>query len=477
MTTHLLVQVLKADGTKTTIYDDYGKDAIVTKTEWDEGIPVITINPIGYAEAGRAIALLGGISDSTDYSAGIKGVQVFVDGILAAPGTLTSQTSWAASVIIKTAGTHTIKAVVTDNAGHTGQVEASVNVNILVINPITKLEFDPLTVQDGQTISGTSKKISVIPVDANGIDNVILNIDGKQFTKPDGTTSERISPYDFVVDTTKLANNQHTLEAVATDKLDTSIKKSVMIKVVVNNAVTTTTSTTTTGAPWTEYFDLPNKVYTIDGFQLADGKFKNVYLGYGSAAIENQLFWQKPKAQTTDSVTNPDQSTSGTSSCLTLSTERFVDFEFEAEMCTVAQVAGRIPNAWEVGWLMFNYIDEDHHNYLSLKTSGFEFGGKDNPVHVESQRYFATPTTPKVVLGQWYKWTVRCVKRVFNIWLQTVTINADGSKTYGAKQQLVTNYADSNGSTTLYPSTGGRVGLYLEDAYVKYDNIKVTPIV
>ncbi len=139
---------------------------------------------------------------------------------------------------------------------------------------------------------------------------------------------------------------------------------------------------------------------------------------------------------------------------LVVSLAEFEDVEVEAVTRTSRQLReGAEPNAWEVGWLLWDYVDNDHFYYLIAKPNGWELGKRD-PAYPGNQRFLATGESMTFPVGEDIHLRVRRVGPTIDVWADDV--------------HLVTYTDDEN------PYTGGAVALYTEDADVLWDDLRVT---
>ena len=132
------------------------------------------------------------------------------------------------------------------------------------------------------------------------------------------------------------------------------------------------------------------------------------------------------------------------------------DVTVQADMATSRQLrTGSAPNAWEVGWLLWHYTDNEHFYYVILKPNGWEIG-KEDPAYPGAQRFLASSSSPQFPLGPWYR--VRVVQ-------------SGGTIQLFVNDLLIATAFDNDS-----PYTGGRVGLYTEDAESYFDNITITSV-
>jgi hypothetical protein len=148
-------------------------------------------------------------------------------------------------------------------------------------------------------------------------------------------------------------------------------------------------------------------------------------------------------------------SASTTHSALVLSASTRSDLTFVARVRTNVQLRKPHPNDWEVGWLLWDYVDDQHFYYIILKPNGYELG-KEDPSYPGHQRFLATGTRPAFPVGRWY--AVRIQQRG-----DVIVVTVDGRR--------LVRYVD-----TRDPYQSGRVGLYAEDASVTYQVGTVQPV-
>lgn len=186
------------------------------------------------------------------------------------------------------------------------------------------------------------------------------------------------------------------------------------------------------------------------------GPWTVVFAGFGCVKIEGDGINQwlhavpkVPKGGNTHSalIVGPSFSSATTSGT----------FTYDVNVHTIDQTrAGsrKAPRPWEVGWVVWHYTDNDHFYYFIPKTNGWELGKRD-PAYTGGQRFLATGSSPTFPIGQQY--AVRITQDATN----TMTASVNG--------QLLTTFTD-----TERPYTGGKVGLYTEDAHVHFDDVVVS---
>ena len=176
------------------------------------------------------------------------------------------------------------------------------------------------------------------------------------------------------------------------------------------------------------------------------GAWKVVFNGYGTQGIAKdgtKVLQQAPKVSTVASETHAS---------LAVTTKKFSNLDLSLKMKTVKQLRTSNPNAWETAWVMWNYTDNTHFYYMILKPNGWELG-KGDPAYPGAQRFLATGSSPTYPIARWYTVRVQQVGATMSVWANGV---------------LLTTFTDSE-----RPYTSGAVGLYNEDAQVRFDSVKV----
>ncbi len=181
--------------------------------------------------------------------------------------------------------------------------------------------------------------------------------------------------------------------------------------------------------------------------QTAYGKWFVNYAGFGGIAVEqsrSRVLALKPKASTRASETHAAQ---------VVSRQRFGDFDMTLRLHTARQLRTPRPRAWEVAWVLWHYLDDNHFYYLVLKPTGWEIG-KADPAYPGGQRYLVTQDEIRFPTGRWHDVRIRQEGSTMTVWAN------------GRKLRTLTD--------TRAPYLSGRMGLYTEDAYVHFDNVWVT---
>ena len=192
-----------------------------------------------------------------------------------------------------------------------------------------------------------------------------------------------------------------------------------------------------------EFANLSSTTSYSDG--MVFGNWTTVFAGYGYVKGSGGYLTMAPRA-----VTSPDATsaalvvsrTGTTASCLTVS----------SRVATTAQLrTGSAPNPWEVGWLVWDYVDNEHFTYLAVKTNGWEVGRRD-PVYPGGQRFIATGSNMATPVGQYRTIDVRRTAT-------TTTVKLDGT--------ALATYTMANAAERY-----GKVGMYTEDSAVSWDFLR-----
>ncbi|HVF53961.1 MAG TPA: DUF1080 domain-containing protein [Actinomycetota bacterium] len=176
------------------------------------------------------------------------------------------------------------------------------------------------------------------------------------------------------------------------------------------------------------------------------GAWTSTYNGYGVNQVVGEA--SKHLAQAPLASTQPDE----THASLITTRKSFTDIDFTVRAKTVAHLRAPAPNPWETAWVLWNYTDDLHFYYLALKPNGWELG-KEDPAYPGAQRFLATGSDPTYPVGSWNK--VRIIQRGAHI-----VVEVNGTQ--------IVSFVDNE-----RPYLGGRIGLYNEDADVRFDDIVV----
>jgi len=139
---------------------------------------------------------------------------------------------------------------------------------------------------------------------------------------------------------------------------------------------------------------------------------------------------------------------------LLLTTDKYTDFIVSLDVRTDEQLRSN-PNTWEMGWILWRYIDETHFNYFVLKSNGTECGKYDGGINPIDQLFICDSEFPTTYPGKWDHLDI-IVKG------DHITILVNG--------KIVQDFDDISSFDT------GSIGLYNEDARTSFDNITIIPI-
>jgi hypothetical protein len=198
---------------------------------------------------------------------------------------------------------------------------------------------------------------------------------------------------------------------------------------------------------FTEEFSKNSRSSFVDGSTFSKWR---VVFGGSLTGISN------PYVQDGFLVLNPEPvySPDTTNAALVVSQTYFTSpsLHLESSWVTTAQTrVGSDPNAWEMGWLIWDYTDNDHFTYLVLKPNGWEIGRRD-PAFPGGQRFIATGDSLLTPVGQYRSVTVD------RLGVDT-SVTVDGVP-------LVSFQVGAD-------EASGAVGMYVEDATAKFDRIRV----
>lgn len=146
-------------------------------------------------------------------------------------------------------------------------------------------------------------------------------------------------------------------------------------------------------------------------------------------------------------------SLAATHSALITSRAHWGDHVFSFSATTLEQLRlGDAPNPWEAAWVMFRFRDLENYYYFILKPNGIELGKKHGS---DAQIFLATADAPRIVLGR----------------ADRVRIHV-----LGARIRIAVNGAQVIDYTDPSPLPAGAVGLYEEDAKVRFDSVAVSAL-
>jgi hypothetical protein len=141
-----------------------------------------------------------------------------------------------------------------------------------------------------------------------------------------------------------------------------------------------------------------------------------------------------------------------TFSALITSRQAWRDFALTATMRPLRQLRLNDPgNAWETGWIVFRFRDLENYYYFIVKPNGWELGKKHGS---DAQVFLATGDVPALAIGESAR----------------VGILAKGARIRIAIDGVpVVDFVDE------HPLGRGAVGLYEEDARVRFGPVRVVP--
>ena len=212
-----------------------------------------------------------------------------------------------------------------------------------------------------------------------------------------------------------------------------------------------------------------NMGYYPSGACYADGQifgnFQDIFNGYGSSCIVQygnvKLLDLKPKASTSPGETH---------AALTTTNASFSNnYTIIAQYATLRQLrTGSAPNPWEVGWLLWNYTDNNHFYNLVLRPNGWEIDKEyvDNN-GVQSQQYLATGSNYTFPILHWY---YPQVIQTVNNGIPTFTVKVF----IGNGFQTLATVTDNGTSVSGKAYTSGKIGFYDEDSETWFAGLYVT---
>jgi hypothetical protein len=206
--------------------------------------------------------------------------------------------------------------------------------------------------------------------------------------------------------------------------------------------------------PFDLYDDFESSTYKLkDGETSPNGKWKVEYNGFGAAGVvtdgNDNSFFMYPKKSVMKSETHSN---------LIRTVKKYKNFDVSIDTVTEKQLRQNdSPSSWEVAWIMFRYVDKFHHYYFVLKTNGYELGKVDNDRSINKQIFLVTEesNSTRLEIGNWQHVRINMNDNYIRVWV-------NGSK--------IIDIIDTNMKDVLKK---GYIGLYDEDALVKFDNIYI----
>lgn len=174
------------------------------------------------------------------------------------------------------------------------------------------------------------------------------------------------------------------------------------------------------------------------------GQWRVVFTGYGEVSGDDGAVVLEPRSADSADVTHGG---------LVVTTGTWANPDFEITVRTEEQVRRGEPNPWEVGWVLWNHQDNDHFYAVALKPHGWEIS-KQDPAYPGKQRFLASGTDRQFPLGRDHRVRVEHDG-------PRATVSVDGA-------ELATVHDEER------PYQHGAIGLYTEDARVRFADLEVT---
>jgi peptidoglycan/xylan/chitin deacetylase (PgdA/CDA1 family) len=191
---------------------------------------------------GSTVSGTQAVTATASDAVGVSGVQFKVDGNNL--GTEDTVAPYTVNLDSKTLanGSHTVSATARNAANLTATATAAVTVNNIVTPPAPTPPTVTLTAPaNNATVSGT-QAITASANDAVSVSGVQFKVDGTNFGSEDTS-----APYSTNLDTTTLANGNHTISAVARN--NSNLTATATVTVNINNVVTPPTPPTPPATP------------------------------------------------------------------------------------------------------------------------------------------------------------------------------------------------------------------------------------
>jgi hypothetical protein len=176
------------------------------------------------------------------------------------------------------------------------------------------------------------------------------------------------------------------------------------------------------------------------------GPWTAVFNGYGEIRPDGDGLLLSPKAPA---------AAQNTHAALVVTDRSYGDVAISVRLKTERQLRRPNPRAWEVGWVLWHYAGEGRFYALALKPAGWELS-KQDPRYPGGQRFLASGRTPTVPVGSWHRIGIVLVG-------DQIDVAADG--------RHLARYTDRSA-----PYRTGALGLYTEDARVRFTDIQITPV-
>lgn len=172
--------------------------------------------------------------------------------------------------------------------------------------------------------------------------------------------------------------------------------------------------------------------------------WQTIFTGEGVVKINKQQIYLKPKASV-----QPEE----THAALVVGPDKHYPIKYQVTLKTLAQLRkNSTPAPWEVGWVIWHYQDNDHFYYFIPKPNGWELGKRD-PAYDGGQRFLATGTDTVFPINKKYK---------------VIIYQYENKSVVYVNGEKIVEFTD-----TETPYLSGRVGVYSEDAEVRYSKIEL----
>jgi hypothetical protein len=333
-------------------------------------------------------------------------------------------------------GTHSIVARVIDDFGDEELDGRSFNYNLNPIT-ITNPPYDAIVSGESITITGTTY------LENEEIKIVEVQLGDAEYKPATPSKAGDWSEWSITLDTSTLTDGTHSIVARVIDNSGDEEWDTKFFNYI------SSTSPIKLHEEFSDYlYDMEPGTISPDGNWFAkwhdDG-----YLGVTKDFQDNNNNVFVVESGSVDKITE-------TKSAMILSSHEYKNFKLSVDVRTDRQTRqSDPPNAWEVGWLVWSYNDPTHFNYFLLKSNGSEMGKYDGGVNPTHQKILFTDTSVKTSIGKWTNWEV---------------IVQDSQTTILVDDTIVFDFDDFSSFDS------GRIGFYLEDASVSFDNFTITPL-
>lgn len=173
------------------------------------------------------------------------------------------------------------------------------------------------------------------------------------------------------------------------------------------------------------------------------GRFRSVYHGFGTVTGDDDEIVLAPRSAEDLSITHGG---------LVVTRQEFHQVDFSVIMTTEQQLRRDPPNPWEVGWVLWNYTDDDHFYAVALKPNGWEIS-KQDPAYPGKQRFLASGHEPTFPIGG----------------TNHVSVQQSGDEmAVSVNDRLLATVVDDEA-----PYSSGAIGFYTEDARVRFQDLSI----